>query len=271
MAKVALCFLVYDKFECENIWKKWLENNNSRFSIYIHSKNKFKTTLTEAVNMVPTVPTEWGKFSLLKATCKLYEEALKDPANKKFVLLSQACIPFKSPDYIYNFLMKDNMSYYYNYDTSKQVLIKYQTLQKRLPLIQIEKHSQWIIVNREHSQYLIEFLPMLEIAFTNAGDVIPDESWFLIVMNMLNKKHETVFKPTTFVSWHNVEKDWSPFRITNVSEETLAGFVNNPDYLFGRRFENDIPIWGKPYLSTVNIIDALWSKQYQTVCNTVHN
>ncbi len=271
MAKIALCFLVYDKFDCENIWKKWLETNNARFSIYIHSKYSFKTVLNEAINIVPTVPTEWGGFSLVKATCKLYEHALKDPANKKFVLLSQACIPLKSPDYIYNFLMKDNMSYYYNYDTTANALNRFHIVQSRLPLAKIEKHSQWIIVNREHSQYLIESVPMLETVFTKAGDAIADESWFLIVINMLNKKHETVFKPTTFASWHNIEKDWSPFRITNISEEMLTTFVNNPDYLFGRRFENDIPIWGKPELSTTDVISDLWSRHYQTACNTLRS
>lgn len=271
MAKIALCFLVYDKFECENIWRKWLETNNSRFSIYVHSKYTFKTILNETVNTVPTVPTEWGKFSLVKATCKLYEEALKNPANKKFVLLSQGCIPFKSPDYIYDFLMKDNSSYYYNYDFTANALDRFHIIQKRVPLIKVEKHSQWIIVNREHASYLIESVPMLEKLFTNTGYAIADESWFLIVINMLNKKNETVFKPTTFVSWQNIEKDWSPFRITNISEETLAAFVNNPDHLFGRRFENDIPIWGKPHLSTPDVLNALWIRQYQTSCNTLHN
>lgn len=56
------------------------------------------------------VKTEWGLYSQTLATKIILHEALKDPLNQKFVLLSETCIPLYPPETIYHVLMKEEKS-----------------------------------------------------------------------------------------------------------------------------------------------------------------
>ena len=82
-----------------DLWKDYFKQaNQDQFTLYFHRKFQptrgFQSELKDYhPKDVPTIPTNWGKLGIWEAMNSLLKEALKDPANKKFVFVSQACIP----------------------------------------------------------------------------------------------------------------------------------------------------------------------------------
>ncbi|KAL2338766.1 hypothetical protein Fmac_013212 [Flemingia macrophylla] len=56
-------------------------------------------------------PVIWGKFSMVDAERRLLANALQDPDNHQFVLLSDSCVPLYHFNYIYDYLMYTNISF----------------------------------------------------------------------------------------------------------------------------------------------------------------
>lgn len=56
------------------------------------------------------VKVEWGQHSMVDATRALLRNALKDPLNQKFILLSEAGIPLYPPDVLYHQLITEDKS-----------------------------------------------------------------------------------------------------------------------------------------------------------------
>ena len=85
----------------------------------------------------------------MKAEIALLKEALKDPANTKFVFLSESTIPIMPFDGVYKHLLSHPSSefpYYKNMDTTRSFgKIKH-----------IYKNPQWIVLNRKHAQLMVE-------------------------------------------------------------------------------------------------------------------
>ena len=61
--KIALCFLIYDKINHEEIWYKWLENvDKSKYNIYIHYKEDKKLKYFNDHKLSYCIETCWGVF-----------------------------------------------------------------------------------------------------------------------------------------------------------------------------------------------------------------
>jgi hypothetical protein len=74
------------------------------FSVYVHvpkggslTSSAPGTPFTDRTLIAGRVATEWGGFTLASATKALMRAALADPANQRFALLSEACVPLYSP------------------------------------------------------------------------------------------------------------------------------------------------------------------------------
>jgi hypothetical protein len=110
---LALCFLILNKIEQEELWARWIGGHTDDIKIIIHSKEPctFKTNLfKEHSTIIETIPTRWGDFSLVKATMLLFEEAIKNPDVSHCILLSGACIPVKPFEFVKEQLLA-NKSY----------------------------------------------------------------------------------------------------------------------------------------------------------------
>jgi hypothetical protein len=64
------------------------------------------------------VQVEWGEASMLQAERLLLEEALRDPLNQRFILLSDSCVPLYSFRYIYDYVMFCQKSFVDRYCTN---------------------------------------------------------------------------------------------------------------------------------------------------------
>ncbi|KAK6150996.1 hypothetical protein DH2020_015928 [Rehmannia glutinosa] len=65
-------------------------------------------------------PVYWGTISMIDAERRLLANALLDPSNQRFVLLSDSCIPVFNFTTIYNYLMGTNHSFLGSFDDPRK-------------------------------------------------------------------------------------------------------------------------------------------------------
>lgn len=107
--KIAFLFLVIDDINFPTIWEDYFRGNEGKFSIYCHPKNP-QNVVTPWLreNIIPhLVETSWGHIT--NAYFTLLYEALKDPLNQKFIIISESCLPLRSFDDLYNKLTHDDI------------------------------------------------------------------------------------------------------------------------------------------------------------------
>ena len=190
MKKIALLFLFGEKLNHENIWKKFIKNNKNKYNIYGHAKNNNNKDPFMKQFIIPQFfYTSWGDISLVRVMIALLEEAIKNKDNYKFIFLSESCIPLKSFDYIYDYLTKNNKSYinYYkghleraNNIIDKQRHPKFKTPELNTIKNNYLKSPQWIILNREHTQIIINTKNYTRL-FEKTS--CPDEHYFATILN----------------------------------------------------------------------------------------
>ena len=243
--KLALCFMIYDKIECENIWNSWIHGNEDKVSIYIHSKSEY-IPITDFFRLnavcIPTIPTQWGHLSLVRATLHLYREASLDSENTMFILLSGACIPVKSFNHIYSTLIQ-NKEFSYCGDISRCSYIRYNKLIKKIPTLYphlsskkvVYKHHQWIILCKKHIEFVLSKYE--EIMKIYMGIMYADESWFLTLLSIYDKEDEVIKELTTFTNWEEDPKGSHPKTYYEISDEDFSKMSN---YLFARKFTRNL-------------------------------
>ena len=107
--KIAFLFLVINDINFPTIWDNYFRGNEGKYSVYCHPKNP-ENVVTPWLrdNIVPhLVETSWGYIT--NAYFTLLYEALKDPLNQKFIVISESCLPLRSFDALYNKLTHDEV------------------------------------------------------------------------------------------------------------------------------------------------------------------
>lgn len=199
--KIAFCFMSYSDIKHADLWEKFFnELDPDSYSVYIHPKEpKEVKSIFKNYIIEDRLETEWGDISLVRATNRLYEEALKDEANKVVVLLSDSCIPIHNPNIVRNELLshKENrLCSMENMDEeSRYGLVKDKETIKRH---HFEKRSQWMSLTRETVEEILKY------DMTDAFEDIfaPDEVYYPTMLNVLNIKW--VEKIVTFVNWNDI-------------------------------------------------------------------
>ncbi|CAB4274162.1 unnamed protein product [Prunus armeniaca] len=119
LPKVAFLFLVRQDLPLDFLWDTFFKNGDvAKFSIYIHLEPGFafdESTTSSAFfygrQLNNSIQVVWGESSMIEAERLLLEEALYDPANQIFVLLSDSCVPLYNFSYIYNYVMSSPRSF----------------------------------------------------------------------------------------------------------------------------------------------------------------
>jgi Core-2/I-Branching enzyme len=96
--KIAFLFLVRGHVPLEDIWREFFnfKADPQHYSIYIHPHHGFKypkTSFFHGKEIPNTQNVKWGGMTQVKAIKHLVREALKDPKNDWFTLMSETCIP----------------------------------------------------------------------------------------------------------------------------------------------------------------------------------
>jgi len=188
--KIAFLFLTIGNIFHESVWIKYFEGYQAYYSLYVHSKNELDSYSFFASSTIQEkVPTTWT--NTMKAQIALLKEALKDPANEKFVFLSESTIPLSTFENTYVKLLRHPHSEF-NYRKNPHSNRKFGGLSN------IYKNSQWIILNRKHAQLIVDDEKYIKIFVHNPHDQEHYPSTFLAHHNLLS---EIVNNRTTLVIW----------------------------------------------------------------------
>eukprot|EP00884_Botryococcus_braunii_P004622 jgi/Botrbrau1/14160/Bobra.182_3s0100.1 len=133
------------------------------FTVYIHPHPKYpaypegnvfhKREISKRVEVV------WGGHSQTTATKELFKAALADPANQKFLTLSETCIPLYPAVTVYQVLRKERLSRINacdetNYRWSDDYVRGSRTI--KIPKKVWRYTTQWVALTRNHAALVAE-------------------------------------------------------------------------------------------------------------------
>ncbi len=243
MKKIAICFLIYDIINHEDLWEAFFRGvDTEKYSIYIHYKHNVPLKHFDQYKIDNCVDTKWGDISLVKAQDLLLGAALKHEENKLFVFVSNSCIPLKSFDNVYENL--DESRSYFCMAPPTKCFPRCDSVLQFVDKQFIQKASQWCILNRKHAELLLnsrEYLTWFNDVFA------ADEHCYITFLFYKQLQTELILSDwndpcagaTTFVNWHgNTYKYPSTFYLKNydsIAKDEWSYLLNSP-CLFGRKF-----------------------------------
>lgn len=247
--KIALCFLIYDKINHEQIWYDYLKNiDPNKYNIYIHYKTNKSLKYFEKYKLQNCIETCWGCLSVVLAQNLILKEALKDPLNQHFIWLSGACIPIKSFNYVYNYL--DTGKSYYNLSPDSQIFPRANAALNYIEKKNIKKAHMPSVLNRKHSVLLVNNEDNIKKWFKNIDNV--DEHAYISLLYHYNLENELILTDNLeagaiiFAQWGDNEmfKDSiilvkqstdHPSEYKYICSEELEYLINS-ESLFARKF-----------------------------------
>ena len=263
--KVAFIFLTVGDVKQHNVWKIFFKDNYDRTNIYVHPKFPEKvTSFFKDYIIDDRIPTQWGDVSLVESTNILIDKALKNPSNKKIILVSDSCIPIKKFNYIYNAVLEDKKSWlnYYKPDYKQGSMAHL----RRTNLINSKFHpnvyinEQWMILDRKHAETLSKNKHLIE--YFRTPRLIPDEIYYITALHHINKniKNELKFdinnrenyvkhQYINYAKWYDpIIKKWQtkhPFEYDKMNKYDIL-MMKQTKALFARKFSpesNIIKYW----------------------------
>jgi hypothetical protein len=246
MKKIAFLFLIYDILNLEELWRYFFLNvDKNKYTIYIHFKNNVPLKYFEQYKLKKCIETKYAHVSLVLAQNILLEEALKDKNNKHFIFVSNSCIPFKNFEFVYNKLDIDKS--YFNIMPQEQCFPRCDCLLTNVERNNIQKSSQWCILNRKHSQIILSYTDSKYIQLYETV-YAADEICYITTLFINNLQEEIIATPnlannsTTFTNWEGMDYAFPSSRglknYTFISEKEIQHLINS-DCLFGRKFNAD--------------------------------
>ncbi|XP_051150607.1 glycosyltransferase BC10-like [Andrographis paniculata] len=270
--KIAFLFLTPGPLPFEKLWDLFFQGHEGKFSVYVHaSKNKPIHFSRYFFNReIRSNAVDWGKISMVDAERRLLANALNDPDNQHFVLLSDSCIPLQQFDYVYDYLLNTNVSFVDCFeDPGPHGSGRY--IDYMLPEVEkkdFRKGSQWFTMKRQHAiiiaadnLYYTKFKDHCRPGMEGGRNCYADEHYLPTFFYMLD--------PNGIANWSVTHVDWSEMKwhpksyraqditlelmknITSITESVhvtsdekkevqtrrcLWNGDQRPCYLFGRKF-----------------------------------
>ncbi|XP_051114302.1 glycosyltransferase BC10-like [Andrographis paniculata] len=210
--KIAFLFLTPGALPFEMLWDKFFQGHEGKFSVYVHaSKDKpvhfSRYFLDREIRSQKVV---WGRISMVDAEKRLLANALLDPDNQHFVLLSDSCIPLRRFDYVYNYLLYTNISFVDSFeDPGPHGSGRY--IEYMLPEVEkkdFRKGAQWFTMKRQHaiiimadSLYYRKFRDYCRPGMEKGRNCYSDEHYLPTFFHMLD--------PSGMANWSVTHVDWS--------------------------------------------------------------
>ncbi|KAI8525067.1 hypothetical protein RHMOL_Rhmol13G0199300 [Rhododendron molle] len=247
--KVAFLFLARRNLPLDFLWGNFFEKVDvANFAIYVHSEPGFvfDESSTRSVfffnrQLTNSIKVEWGEASMIQAERLLLGAALKDPANQRFVLLSDSCVPLYDFSYIYNYLMASPRSFLDSFLDKKEGRYN-PKMSPVIPRNKWRKGSQWISLVRSHAEVVVEdevIFPIFEkfckrrppinarmgkknIKLQRLHNCIPDEHYVQTLFAMGDIEGELERRTVTYTLWNQSTtktetKGWHPITFSYVN------------------------------------------------------
>lgn len=255
MNKLAFIFLIYNCINHEELWYMFFNTlDKSKYNIYIHYKYDERLEFLEEYKVKSDIHTKYADISIVKAQNYMLHEALKDVNNTHFIFLSGACIPLKPFSYIYNSLTANTEYSYFHIANPKDCFPDCNEVLLHIDKKYINKASQWCILNRKHSEILVN-----SGNADNANDYLlwfknsyaPDELCYITYLSYIYGealKNEVITtsynsppnEATTFANWEGMDYKYpSKKELKNyiyITENELKYLLKSPCF-FGRKFK----------------------------------
>ena len=259
--KIGFCFLIYDIINHEYIWNIFFNGvDKSKFNIYIHYKYNKNLEYFEEYKLDNCIETKYSDVSIVHAHNLLFKKAFDDGCDK-IISLSQSCVPLKSFDYVYNFLTKDDFGHF-NVAPQKQCFPRCNNLIKYFDKKNIQKSSNWFILNRKTCQIIINY-DKNKINKEFGKIYCPEEHYFIITIFNNNLLDNIIITPnlangaTTFTNWEGMDYKFpSKSELKNynsISEDELE-YLLNSECLFGRKFNKECDLVKNNYISFIKSV-----------------
>lgn len=234
MGKIAFLFVIYDTIHHEDLWKLFFDGADpSTYSIYIHYKHNVPLGWMEPYKLKTCVETSYGNVSVVRAENLLLQTALEDPHNQHFIFLSNSCIPVKP----FSQIQLNPQFSYFNISVNQRNCFPHcHSLLAHVPREQIQKSSQWCILNRRHTIAVLEEDRTEWFATLFAAD----EHYYITMLYSKNLQEELCTTPdvqwgaTTFCNWTEADGN-SPKSYHSITEEELEKLMASGSF-FARKF-----------------------------------
>ncbi|CAN1825499.1 Glycosyltransferase BC10 [Linum perenne] len=250
--KIAFMFLTPNVLPFEKLWEKFFEGHEERFTIYIHSsRNKpVHTSRYFAGRDIHSDKVEWGKISMVDAERRLLAHALLDPDNHQFILLSDSCVPLRTFNYVYNFLMFTNVSYIDSYvDPGPHGNGRYsEHMSPEVHYADFRKGAQWFSMKRQHaiivmadSLYYRKFRLYCRPNM-NGKNCYADEHYLQTFFTMIDP-HGIAKWSVTHVDWS--EGKWHPrsYRAGDITYNFLKNLTVCLSFIYFLKYEYKKTTW----------------------------
>ncbi|CAL9071925.1 unnamed protein product [Musa textilis] len=154
---VAFMFLGRRRIPFRSLWELFFGGHDGLFSIYIHTSPDFREEPPEdsvfyrrRIPSKVSCPVQWGRCRMVDAERRLLANALLDPSNGRFVLLSESWIPLFNFPTIYHHLTASSLSFVGSFDDpSKAGCGRYSPrMHPIVTLAEWRKGSQWFELHR---------------------------------------------------------------------------------------------------------------------------
>ncbi|XP_020234872.1 glycosyltransferase BC10 isoform X2 [Cajanus cajan] len=211
------------------------KGHEGKFSIYVHaSKEKPIHVSPYFVGRdIRSEPVVWGKISMVEAERRLLANALLDPDNQHFVLLSESCVPVRRFEFVYNYLLLTNVSFIDCYvDPGPHGNGRY--IEHMLPEVEkkdFRKGSQWFSMKRQHAiiimadnLYFSKFRHHCRPNMEGNRNCYADEHYLPTFFNMLDPGGIANWS-VTYVDWS--EGKWHPrsFRARDITYQVMKNIA----------------------------------------------
>lgn len=207
---IAFCFLTRELPLQSELWYEFFLEADALglpFVVVVHNKEPVTKACSPAhvarhwfkERVTRTVETEWGHLSLVRATMRLWEEAIgREPRVSHLCLLSESCVPLCGFRTVYNEVCCferttfDVRPSYENLDRFGMVADKTLMLPKHR-----KKQSQWFVALRRDADF---FLANDSTTRWGEAAFAPDEHYFVTLMEARDRPYS--HRPTTFSDWN---------------------------------------------------------------------
>ena len=230
---IAFCFLTIGDLKKGDYWKSFFANvESNKYNIYINNKIKIVDPYFQKY-VIPNryTHTKWAHISLIIATLKLFQEALKEPTNEYFVLLSDSCIPIVSFNKVEEFILSNDSNIFQNVQhTSNSKGINQRFKNADLSYITkdvISKASQWTILKRDFVEFCVKNVDLINKFGTDFW--CPDEHYFIVLCIKNGFQYKSI--DYTFMDWNT--SPCHPKVFTNLKQQQLIELQQS--YLFLRK------------------------------------
>ncbi|KAB1204503.1 hypothetical protein CJ030_MR8G021845 [Morella rubra] len=250
--------------------------HENRFTVYVHSSKEKPVHVSPHFigRDILSDKVVWGEISMVDAEKRLLANALTDPDNQQFVLLSDSCVPLHSFKYVYHYLMFTNVSFIDCFvDPGPYGTGRY--AEHMLPEVEekyFRKASQWFSMKRQHalmvltdSLYYQKFRLYCRPNMEHKRNCYADEHYLPTLFNMID--------PTGIANWSVTHVDWSEgkwhpktYRAPDVTYELLKNITSFDESIHVTSDEKWFSM--KRQHALMVLTDSLYYQKFRLYCRS---